>query len=79
MLPPERTRDWREDWRVCRRLEVVRSAYVDLDRMVSGEGLHSLDVRLAVGSYAMTLREALTSLGLPYRPGADPTPGLAFA
>ena len=32
-LPAAYTRDWRKDWQVYRRLEIVRSAYVDLDRI----------------------------------------------
>ncbi|MFJ8083358.1 phosphotransferase family protein [Streptomyces sp. NPDC096205] len=63
-MPKECSRGWAEDWRVYRWLEIVRSAYVDLDRLVSGVGLDAPNVRRAVGSYAMTLEVALASLGL---------------
>ncbi|WP_316959651.1 aminoglycoside phosphotransferase family protein [Streptomyces sp. TRM68367] len=76
-LPDEYTRDWRRDWRVYRWLEIVRSAYVDLDRLVTGAGLDAPNVRRAVESYAMTLAAAKGTLGLPVRPGE--TPGLGRA
>ncbi|MFE6410306.1 phosphotransferase [Streptomyces sp. NPDC057837] len=71
-LPPECTRDWRKDWRVYRWVEIVRSAYVDLDRLVTGAGLDAPNVRRAVDSYAMTLAAATASLGLPARSTAAP-------
>ncbi|MEV8596553.1 aminoglycoside phosphotransferase family protein [Streptomyces sp. NPDC052012] len=71
-LPPEYTRDWRKDWQVYRWLEIVRSAYVDLDRMVNGEGLDAPNVQRAVSSYALTLAAATGSLGLPVRFTANP-------
>ncbi|MFD9439214.1 aminoglycoside phosphotransferase family protein [Streptomyces sp. NPDC060006] len=78
LLPATHTRDWRKDWRVYRWIELVRSAYVDLDRMVTGAGLDAPNVRRAVDSYAMTLRAATASLGLPLRPspraGGGPGP-----
>lgn len=64
-LDPEYTRDWRKDWRVYRWIEIVRSAYVDLDRLVTGASLDAPNVRRAVDSYAMTLEAATGSLGLP--------------
>ncbi|MFI1166021.1 phosphotransferase family protein [Streptomyces sp. NPDC020801] len=69
-LPQPYTRNWRQDWRVYRWLEIVRSAYVDLDRLVTGAGLDAPNVRRAVDSYAMTLAAATSSLGLPARSAA---------
>ncbi|WP_206739294.1 phosphotransferase [Streptomyces sp. L2] len=63
-LPAGHTRDWRHDWRVYRWIEIVRSAYVDLDRLVTGAGLDAPNVRRALESYAMTLAAATASLGL---------------
>ncbi|MGW0612633.1 phosphotransferase [Streptomyces sp. NPDC002788] len=71
-LPAEYTRYWHQDWRVYRRLEIVRSAYVDLDRIVTGAGLDAPNVRRAVDSYAVTLAVATGSLGLPVRSAANP-------
>jgi aminoglycoside phosphotransferase (APT) family kinase protein len=72
LLDPCHTRDWRRDWRVYRWLEIVRSAYVDLDRLVTGASLDAPNVRRAVDSYAMTLATATASLGLPVRTTANP-------
>ncbi|WP_406493794.1 phosphotransferase family protein [Streptomyces sp. NBC_01604] len=72
LLAPEFTKDWRQDWRVYRWVEIVRSAYVDLDRLVTGSGLDAPNVRRAVDSYAMTLAAATASLGLPARSTAHP-------
>ncbi|MEW1925509.1 aminoglycoside phosphotransferase family protein [Streptomyces sp. NPDC088360] len=69
MLPPEYTKGWEKDWRVYRWIELVRSAYVDLDRLETGAALDSPHVRRAVESYAMTLDAAKASLGL-HRAGA---------
>ncbi|MEU4652400.1 aminoglycoside phosphotransferase family protein [Streptomyces sp. NPDC023723] len=66
-LPPEHTRDWRQDWRAYRRLEAVRSAYIDLDRLVTGASLDAPNVRRAIDSYAGTLAVATGALGLPVR------------
>ena len=71
-LPAAYTRDWRKDWQVYRRLEIVRSAYVDLDRIVNGESLDAPNVKRAVDSYAVTLAVAIGSLGLPLRSTANP-------
>ncbi|MFF7111805.1 phosphotransferase [Streptomyces albogriseolus] len=71
-LPPEYTRDWQKDWQVYRRLEVVRSAYIDLDRIVTGASLDAPNVRHAVASYAVTLAVANGALGLPVRATANP-------
>ncbi|MET8449996.1 aminoglycoside phosphotransferase family protein [Streptomyces sp. NPDC005209] len=78
-LPEEFTRDWREDWRVYRWIEIVRSAYVDLDRLVTGAGLDAPNVRRAVDSYAMTLAAATGSLGLSVRRKANPYLARALA
>ncbi|MCS0600565.1 aminoglycoside phosphotransferase family protein [Streptomyces sp. LP11] len=71
-LDPRFTKGWRQDWPVYRWTELVRSAYVDLDRLVTGTGLDAPNVRRALDSYAMTLTAATASLGLTCRPG----PGL---
>ncbi|WP_086792110.1 aminoglycoside phosphotransferase family protein [Streptomyces sp. LB8] len=71
-LPAAYTAGWRRDWRVYRWLETVRSAYVDLDRLVTGASLDAPNVRRAVDSYAMTLATATASLGLTARPAANP-------
>ncbi|MGA5287463.1 phosphotransferase [Streptomyces pseudogriseolus] len=71
-LAPEYTRDWQKDWQVYRRLEAVRSAYIDLDRIVTGAGLDAPNVRRAVASYAVTLAVATGALGLPVRATANP-------
>ncbi|MEV8020749.1 phosphotransferase [Streptomyces sp. NPDC086554] len=67
MLPAEYTVGWEQDWRVYRWIELVRSAYVDLDRLATGTAVDSPNVRRAVDSYAMTLAAAKASLGLPGR------------
>ncbi|MBB6415156.1 phosphotransferase family protein [Streptomyces massasporeus] len=79
LLPAEYTRDWRKDWRMYRGLEIVRSAYVDLDRIVTGAGLDAPNVRRAVDSYAVTLAVATGSLGLPVRSTANPYLARALA
>ncbi|WP_369390201.1 phosphotransferase family protein [Streptomyces sp. CG1] len=71
-LPARCTENWREDWRVYRWIEIVRSAYVDLDRLVTGASLDAPNVRRAVESYAMTLASATASLGLSSRHRTDP-------
>ncbi|GGN60541.1 hypothetical protein GCM10011579_025860 [Streptomyces albiflavescens] len=72
-LPGVYTRDWERDWRVYRWIEVVRSAYVDLDRLLArGADLNAPNVSRAVDSYKATLEAATTSLGLPDRPTANP-------
>ncbi|MFJ1974253.1 phosphotransferase family protein [Streptomyces sp. NPDC087903] len=78
-LSAEFTRSWRQDWRVYRWIEIVRSAYVDLDRLVTGSGLDAPNVRRAVDSYAMTLAAATGSLGLSARPRANPYLARALA
>ncbi len=71
-LRPDYTRDWQKDWPVYRRLEVVRSAYIDLDRIVTGASLDAPNVSRAVASYAVTLAVATGALGLPVRATANP-------
>ncbi|MFG2653213.1 phosphotransferase [Streptomyces sp. NPDC048436] len=71
-LPEACTKGWEEDWLVYRWIEVVRSAYVDLDRLVTGTGLDAPNVQRAVDSYAMTLDAAMASLGLRRPPTANP-------
>ncbi|NUP19130.1 MAG: aminoglycoside phosphotransferase family protein [Streptomyces sp.] len=69
-LPGECTRDWEWDWRTYRGIETVRSAYVDLDRLLTGADRHAPDT--AADSFAMTLSAAAAFLGLPTRPLANP-------
>ncbi|MGA5039528.1 phosphotransferase [Streptomyces capoamus] len=76
-LAPRFTEGWQRDWRVYRWTELVRSAYVDLDRLVTGAGLDAPNVRRAVESYAMTLAAATASLGLSPRRHAGTGPGRA--
>nr|WP_237551670.1 aminoglycoside phosphotransferase family protein [Streptomyces sp. SID8367] len=64
LMPAVHTCGWQKDLETYRQLEVVRSAYVDLDRLVTGEGLDAPNVRRAVGSYSTTLRQALHYLGM---------------
>ncbi|MBC2865687.1 phosphotransferase family protein [Streptomyces mexicanus] len=71
-LPAAYTAGWEQDWRVYRWVETVRSAYVDLDRLVTGAGLDAPNVSRAVDSYAMTLAAATGSLGLKARSTANP-------
>ncbi|WP_312885833.1 aminoglycoside phosphotransferase family protein [Streptomyces physcomitrii] len=70
------TRGWQEDQRVYRWIELVRSAYIDLDRLHTGTGLDAPNVARAVDSYAMTLAAAKAALGLP--PGPPGPPGVPF-
>ncbi|MFG2351887.1 phosphotransferase family protein [Streptomyces phaeochromogenes] len=72
LLAEDCTKGWREDWRVYRWMEVVRSAYVDLDRLVTGDSLDAPNVSRAVDTYAMTLAGATAALGLPDRSTANP-------
>jgi aminoglycoside phosphotransferase (APT) family kinase protein len=78
-LEPRYTRGWRKDWRVYRWIEIVRSAYIDLDRLVTGASLDVPNVRRAVDSYAMTLAAATSALGVPSRPAANPYLARALA
>ncbi|WP_435863186.1 phosphotransferase [Streptomyces prunicolor] len=78
-LPAAYTWDWEKDWRVYRWIEIVRSAYVDLDRLVTGASLDAPNVRRAVDSYAMTLAAATGSLGLTAHRRANPYIARALA
>ncbi|WP_328682138.1 aminoglycoside phosphotransferase family protein [Streptomyces sp. NBC_01261] len=71
-LASEFTDGWRQDWHVYRKVETVRSAYIDLDRLVTGVNLDAPNVRRAIDSYAVTLALATGSLGLPARPMDNP-------
>ena len=66
-LPEDCTKGWHDDWQVYRWVEIVRSAYVDLDRLVTGDSLDAPNVRRAVDEYAMTLKQATAALGLKDR------------
>ncbi|WP_369223542.1 aminoglycoside phosphotransferase family protein [Streptomyces sp. R39] len=79
LLPSAYTDNWQQDWQVYRWIEIVRSAYVDLDRLVTGASLDAPNVRRAVDSYAMTLAAAIASLGLPARATANPHLARALA
>jgi len=76
-LPEDCTRGWCDDWRVYRWIETVRSAYVDLDRLVTRDSLEAPNVSRAVDSYAMTLTAATATLGL--RANLTTNPYLALA
>ncbi|MFE4996639.1 phosphotransferase family protein [Streptomyces mirabilis] len=65
LLPEDCTKGWREDWHVYRSVEIIRSAFVDLDRLVTGDSLDVPNVSRAVDTYAMTLAGAMAALGLP--------------
>lgn len=77
-MPPEYSANWRLDWPVYRWIEIIRSAYVDLDRLATGTGLDAPNVRRAVDSYAETLAAATASLGLPTSRTANPYLQLAL-
>jgi len=77
-MPEECTKGWRDDWNVYRWMEIVRSAYVDLDRLVTGDSLEAPNVRRAVDTYAITLRAATASLGLKDRSTANPYLAMAL-
>ncbi|GAA3488661.1 MULTISPECIES: aminoglycoside phosphotransferase family protein [Streptomyces] len=61
---PEYAAGWAGDVHTYRWIELVRSAYVDLDRLVTGASLDAPNVRRAVNAYSMTLRAATEALGL---------------
>ncbi|MFE3587373.1 phosphotransferase [Streptomyces niveus] len=71
-LDPQYTKGWEEDWRFYRWMEIVRSAYIDLDRLLTGVSLDAPNVRRAVDSYSLTLSGATASLGLRARHLAHP-------
>ncbi|MFF7136656.1 MULTISPECIES: aminoglycoside phosphotransferase family protein [unclassified Streptomyces] len=78
LLPEDCTRGWRRDWRVYRWIETVRSAYVDLDRLVTRDSLEAPNVSRAVDTYAMTLTAATATLGLSAKTTANPYLALAL-
>ncbi|KUN21582.1 phosphotransferase enzyme family protein [Streptomyces antibioticus] len=78
-LPEEYTKGWYDDWRVYRWMEIVRSAYVDLDRLVTADSLEAPNVRRAVDAYSRTLADATAALGLPDRRTRPANPYLARA
>ncbi|MDX3799670.1 aminoglycoside phosphotransferase family protein [Streptomyces sp. AK04-3B] len=78
-LAPEYTKDSEKDWTVYRRIEVIRSAYIDLDRLATGSSLDAPNVRRAVNSYAGTLVAAIAMLGLSVPATANPYLARALA
>ncbi|MFI5798396.1 phosphotransferase [Streptomyces sp. NPDC051677] len=78
-LPQRYTSDWNKDWSVYRWIEIVRSAYIDLDRLATRASLDAPNVRRAVDSYAGTLAAATASLGLPVSRTANPYLARALA
>ncbi|MEU9170909.1 aminoglycoside phosphotransferase family protein [Streptomyces sp. NPDC048420] len=78
LLPEDCTRGWRRDWRVYRWMEMVRSAYVDLDRLVTRDSLEAPNVSRAVDTYAMTLTAATATLGLRTKSTTNPYLALAL-
>ncbi|MDX3750776.1 aminoglycoside phosphotransferase family protein [Streptomyces sp. AK08-02] len=77
-LPVHYTRDWRHDQPTYERLETVRSAYVDLDRLVTRTDLEAPNVDRAVASIRRTLDAALTALNLGTGPMGNPYLRLAL-
>jgi hypothetical protein len=78
ILPEDCTRGWHLDWRVYRWIETVRSAYVDLDRLVTRDSLEAPNVSRAVDTYAMTLTAATATLGLKAKSTTNPYLALAL-
>lgn len=78
-MPVEFTGGWEHDVPVYQGLEVVRSAYVDLERLVTGSSLDAPNVKRAVGSYTTTLRKALVWLEMPAGAEQAANPYLALA
>ncbi|MFF0017750.1 phosphotransferase [Streptomyces sp. NPDC005374] len=78
LLPEDCTRGWDLDWRVYRWIETVRSAYVDLDRLVTRDSLEAPNVARAVDTYAMTLTAATATLGLEAKSTVNPFLTLAL-
>ncbi|MFI0241943.1 phosphotransferase [Streptomyces sp. NPDC016845] len=79
LLPERLTSGWERDVPAYQGLEVVRSAYVDLDRLVTGSGLDAPNVRRAVGSYTTTLHKAHKWLAMPPSSRNAVNPYLALA
>ncbi|WP_031001490.1 phosphotransferase family protein [Streptomyces sp. NRRL F-5630] len=61
-LPPDRTAGWERDAPVYAHLERLRSAYLDLDRIVTGTALDAPNVARAVRRHGRTLAAARASL-----------------
>ncbi|MGX9921521.1 aminoglycoside phosphotransferase family protein [Streptomyces sp. NPDC002248] len=61
-LAPDRTAGWERDAPVYAHLERLRSAYLDLDRIVTGTALDAPNVARAVRRYGRTLAAARVSL-----------------
>lgn len=70
---------WKQDVRTYRWIELVRSAYIDLDRLVTGADLDAPNVQRAVDSYAVTLSGATAALGLHHRHMANPYLAVALS
>ncbi|WP_308434515.1 phosphotransferase family protein [Streptomyces melanogenes] len=62
-LGDDYTKGWAEDIEVYQRIEVVRSAYVDLHRLTAGAGLEAPNVRRALANYQRTVMAATSALG----------------
>ncbi|MEU6440498.1 aminoglycoside phosphotransferase family protein [Streptomyces sp. NPDC047046] len=80
VLPPDRTAGWERDAPVYAHLERLRSAYLDLDRIVTGSALDAPNVRRAVRRYGRTLASAhasLAALGALGAGSAAPGTGIA--
>jgi aminoglycoside phosphotransferase (APT) family kinase protein len=73
-LPPDRTAGWREDAPVYAHIERLRSAYLDLDRIVTGSALDAPNVARAVRRYGRTLAAAHQSLTALTPPRTRPAP-----
>lgn len=71
------TKGWEEEWRYYRCIEIVRSAYIDLDRLVTADVLDAPNVDRALSSYSLTLSRATEFLGL--RTGRIANPYLEIA
>ncbi|MEU6348717.1 aminoglycoside phosphotransferase family protein [Streptomyces sp. NPDC047072] len=68
-----------EELELYRRLELVRSAYVDLHRLMAETGRHAPNVSRAIAEYGNTLTRALGTLGLPEPRTAQVNPFLMLA
>ncbi|MFJ7904386.1 phosphotransferase [Streptomyces sp. NPDC096198] len=73
-LPDDCTKGWQDDWRAYRWIEIVRSAYVDLNRLTTAGTPTAPNVRRALDTYTMTLHSATAALGLPLKTPFPPRP-----
>ncbi|WP_406343825.1 phosphotransferase family protein [Streptomyces sp. NBC_00648] len=71
-LGDDYTKGWAEDIKAYRRIEVVRSAYVDLHRLTAGAGLEAPNVRRALSAYQRTVMTAASALRLQGHQMANP-------